>query len=71
VASVDRRRNLPLAEKQALRPPPLLDQLPIPVIEEEEAPQLGSRGWSDETPVLRYLLVGEEFDWMQAELDAG
>jgi hypothetical protein len=46
-----------------MRPPPLLDQLPVPVVEEEEAFQLGSRGWSDETPVLCYLLVVEEFDW--------
>ena len=42
---------------------PLLDQLPVSVVREIEALQLGSRRRWDEAPVLGHLLIGQEFDW--------
>ena len=38
------------------------DQLPVLVVQEKGALQLGPRRRSAEPPVGRYLLVGEEFD---------
>jgi hypothetical protein len=45
-----------------VRPPALLDELAITVVQMEEALQLGSRRLSKEPPVCGYLLVGEESD---------
>jgi transposase InsO family protein len=43
-------------------PAPLLDQLPVAVVQKEEALQFGSRRRSSKPPVGDYLLVGEEFN---------
>jgi hypothetical protein len=51
-----------------VRPPALLDELAITVVQMEEALQLGSRRRSKEPPVCGYLLVGEESDRHASQL---